>query len=262
MFAAALVIVLSVVLAGSTADAAPHGTATPVAISDVSDMPCRPLPQPSTQPDRMFAGLPGDLCQTLLYAPVCDVPTGNVFNGAAAGATVVAVPAGFFSRLADVRGWSDVPRALQRYDTVILSEEMCELAQRDVFFETDPDVREDVAIAHLTLIHELAHIVDYRSGYSLSARLEHADIERGLGHAHGAHEFQELFAFCLTTLTWRTNVTLPAIEASLFRDMSRGRVNGVAGWRCPSDNREAVAEILDSFALTPAAAYFPATISI
>lgn len=262
LFATALVLALWVFLAGSAADAAPGVTETPTPMSDVADMPCRLLTQRSPQPKQMFAGLSGDLCDMVLNASACPVPTGRVFNGAAAGARVFVLPDEFFARFAELRALPDEPLALQRYDSALIREDTCKLTQADLFSEDDLDVRREIAVAHLIVIHELAHIVDYRADFMLSAALETADIERGLGHAHGANELKELFAFCATALQWHTNFSLPNVDAVEVRLATRGSASGMISWRCPSGNRATVNEILAAAGALPVDPYLTSPTSL
>ena len=252
--AAAIAVLLVAGLAG-TVNADIPAVEPRIFVTDVDVLPCRRLTESSAVSSRLFIGLSGDLCDMVLNAPACDVPTGRVFNGAAVGAGVFALPDEFFARFADARGLPHEPVALQRYDSVLLREDTCALTQADLFTEDDLDLRQEIAVAHLIVIHELAHIVDYRVGYSLSERLEHLDIERGLGHAHGDNEFKELFAFCAAAIQWRTNYSLPIADAMTVRLATRGLANGMISWRCPSENRAAVNDILTAADVLPVDPY-------
>lgn len=226
--------------------------------NDPNTVSCRHLPGDGAPPDLWFADLSRELCDMLLHAEQCPVSTSGIYNDAAADATVVALPDRFFDVFAAERDRTVVPIALQRYDAVLLRTSTCADLNRSLWTGSR-DQRTRIAASHITFLHELAHVVDYRTGYRMSDELAAHDIERGLGHAHGDHEWRELFAFCAARLQWMNHTGLTRIELSQIWPLHYDRSTGTPSASialCPRKNRVATTEILNDWAAAPTGPYF------
>ena len=236
-------------VSGTTSvDSAAHG---------IGDIPCHFIPSSDEFPNKRFMDLPMDLCSQLFNSEVClATKISDIFGGAAAGAEVRAVNAGFFAEYAASRASRHIPLGLQRGYQILIPEETCRALSLDPRFIEDRDLRLKVIRHHLTFIHEAAHIVDYKTGYAISDLLEQVGVaEQGIGHAHGHNEFKELLAFCMTTIMWGNKEVLSARERTALGYTYFSEMRLILE-RCGEDNERTTRDVLAKFGVDMDSLYF------
>lgn len=236
-------------VSGSTSvDTAAHG---------IGDVPCHFIPTSDEFPDLRFSDLSMDLCSQLVNSDIClTTKISDIFGGAAAGAEVRAVNAGFFPEYMATRDSHHIPLGLQRGHQILIPEETCKALSLDPRLVEDKDLRLKVIRHHLTFIHEAAHIVDFKTGYAISDLLEQVGVaERGIGHAHGDHEFKELLAFCMTTIMWGNKEVLSARERTALGYTYFSEMRLILE-RCGEDNERTTRDVLAKFGVDMDSLYF------